>query len=113
LSKSSPRPRLRPVHRCPVDTERARHLGDGLAGGDPVQRLPPLMRGELLRSPEAHTARLGTLPPLSGAGADADQRALELGEPAGLLDGIGDRQPSGFLGRECMSAKNKPRSSRG
>jgi hypothetical protein len=81
LSKSSPRPRFQPVHRCAVDTERARHLGDGLAGGDPVQRLPPLVRGELLRSTKAYPARLGTLAALAGAGAD--KRPLELSKAAG------------------------------
>jgi hypothetical protein len=27
---------MQTIHGCAVDTERARHVGDGFAGGDPV-----------------------------------------------------------------------------
>jgi hypothetical protein len=58
------------IHGRAVDAERARHLGDGFAGGDPVYCLPTLVRRELLWSPEAHAARLGLLAALGGPGAD-------------------------------------------
>jgi hypothetical protein len=34
---------MQTIHGCAVDTERARHLGDGFAGGDPVHCLPTLV----------------------------------------------------------------------
>jgi hypothetical protein len=65
---------------CSVHTERAGHFCDGFAGGDPLNCLLPLVRGKLLRPPEAHASHLGALPALTGSGPD--QGALELGEPA-------------------------------
>jgi hypothetical protein len=50
------------------------------ACGYPLNCLPPLVRGKLLRPPEARASRLGALPALTGLGPD--QGALELVEPA-------------------------------
>jgi diguanylate cyclase (GGDEF)-like protein len=57
LGERPPRLRLEPIHGRAVDPERAGHLGDGLTGCDPVQRLPTLVRGELLWSTKANPTR--------------------------------------------------------
>jgi hypothetical protein len=72
--------RLQTIHGRAVDPERACHFRSGFSRRDAVDGLPTLVRRGLLRSPEAHAARLGTLAAL--AGARADQRALELSKPA-------------------------------
>jgi hypothetical protein len=72
--------RLQTIHGRPVHPECACYFRNGLPCIDPVDCLPPLMRRQLLRSSETHAAGLSALPALSGVGAD--QRALELGEPA-------------------------------
>jgi hypothetical protein len=69
----------------------ARHLCDGFAGGNALNCLPPLVRGKLLRSPEAHASHLGALAALCGAGAG--QRALELGEADALAHTVGKGLP--------------------
>jgi hypothetical protein len=61
---------MQTIHGRAVDPERARHLGDSFAGGDPVHCLPTLVWGELHRPAEARTARLGPRAALAGTGAD-------------------------------------------
>src|ERR1700722_7707582 len=72
--------RLQTIDGCSVDPECAGNVSDCFPCVDPVNRLPPLVRTELLRSHEAHASFLGPLSAFAGAGAD--QRPLKLGEPA-------------------------------
>jgi hypothetical protein len=72
--------RLQTIYRGAIHPERAGNFRNGFSSRDPVHCLAPLVRGELLRPPEPHAARLGAFAALAGAGAD--KCSLELGEPA-------------------------------
>jgi hypothetical protein len=53
-----------------VDVEASAHIRLCLAGCKASQRFPPLMRRQLARPTEAHTAFLGAFAALAGPGAD-------------------------------------------
>jgi hypothetical protein len=61
---------LEPANRSRIDAKSARHIDQGLAISQPLQRFLTLMLIELPRASKAHPAGFGTLPAIVGAGLD-------------------------------------------